>query len=806
VVRLLINGNPADIETSEKLGARIIRRAPTIEVGATKGDYTLNLNLPATDRNNALLAFTGKYNKAGSYSNQPTLDARIEVDGSTVLRGRLFITGREPDRYKGVIVGDSVSWGHNIRGKSLRDVQAPGIVFTGMRSPTRNPWPENPAGTGVALPEVWAKDETQDEYFFPLISYGNFPAFLDPSIWGADPPDNPLQPGIEVADSKGLRAGALLLNNSHSETHLDFTNFRPCWYVRPLLRRIFEDAGYSVSGQFFDVTDQRAPRNLCVPYTGKDGAEWNWRLLGSYKERHTAGIAYRNVPFVPLGSVSNLGMFYDPLVPTSQGAFAWALMVPNNNYSLSYDYSNGASRFTYLGPDPGNGSRSAHSQWTCLKDGMYTLRYFGRIADATYTTSNPLIPVFPGVTRGVIALRRFDGPSAIGGAGLVTLSDETGITDGGLLANGTTSDTNLLVWDFFNTRQAGASATPITDTISLEYTGTFKKGDAVMPFMFLDADNNQGNNDWRVVIESGQRFEVVQSGLGQTESPELLYPQSFLPDMDQLDYVKALNDLFGLVITADSATRSVSIDYIEDYYLPASQGVDWTDKANIETIVTEPNDMPARLEFNWEIEKDDLIVDPNSQKVSYTYLTSIPTADGKQEIALPFAYTGNRTFTIWDGNNIRGLLLLACIHNKDAIGQTLGELADGSETIEYDYEPRLLVGVPTRSVTLWIEGEQFSVVPICVAETDRLGWYIAPLASNPGGLASGQYASGYSERIQRLERGYKAEVEAMLTPYDLATLDYRRPVLIAGQAYYVIEVDAYNPAEPKPVKVKMIRY
>lgn len=97
-------------------------------------------------------------------------------------------------------------------------------------------------------------------------------------------------------------------------------------------------------------------------------------------------------------------------------------------------------------------------------------------------------------------------------------------------------------------------------------------------------------------------------------------------------------------------------------------------------------------------------------------------------------------------------------------------------------------------------------MPICVAETDRLGWYIAPLASNPGGLASGQYASGYSERIQRLERGYKAEVEAMLTPYDLATLDYRRPVLIAGQAYYVIEVDAYNPAEPKPVKVKMIRY
>lgn len=785
MVRLLINGLEADIETSDELGVRIIKRAPATDIGETKADYTLNMTLPATSRNNELLRWTGKYNKAASYASQPVLDSRIEVDGVPVMSGRLFITKREPDVYKATLVGDNVSWAVAIKGKTLQNVQAPLVQYSGVRGSNVNPVPGDEGGN-VALSEIWNKTEVEAEWCMPLVAYGNFPAYLDPGDFYPDPvPSNPLiGGGISVADSKGLTAGALLVNTE--EFNLDFTWFKPAWFVRPLLRRILSDAGYSAGGTFFD--DPRVPANLALPYVGKGEGAWNWGLLGSWIVRHTGVLKY--VVQSSGLALGGLGQFYDPADPGGVGLYAWCPITPGFFYSRIRDYGNGASRLEYSRPNAPWGQFQRSALWACQKAGTYTLRYSCTVTLAGWAYDPGFPQSAPGRNQAAFLLRRMDSPQTLGASGPVTLADRTDIDDGGWVTNGGTSDPDVLaVNSVVGIPLPNGTGTQSPQTVNLEYTGYFEKGQAVMPMIWADADTTSGFPNWQFSIAANSEFSVTSA------EDRLLNPALFLPDMDQSEFVKGLIDLFGLVVTADIGTRTVSFDFADDFYQPTSYALDWTGKANIEAMTTEPADVPQAYAFEWQVEKDDLLVTTEDRRVSYERVSAVPTADGRETIELPFAFTANRTYTVWDGFTRRGTIPLGCIHSRDAINATLGDLADGSEKVVFDYEPRILQ-LATHNGLFWVENTQFTSVPYLTASAG-LGWVT--------GEDMGQYASGYQDRIERLERGYVAEIEVLLTPYDLATLNWRRPVHIGGQAYYISEIDAYNPAAPRPVLVKLIR-
>lgn len=280
-VRLLLNeGQEADLYPGEDVAPRIVVQAfDPQKPFDTVGSYTYTIELPKTENNRKLLGNIGNPQLAAAFRNLGKLPALVEADGATVLRGSLFVDRITPNAYECTIAGENIAWAEVFRGIKIRTLDnfRP-MRFTGFRTDGFNPWPAQEANS-VGLTEAWAQGETGPfDCAFPLLAYGNF------RVPDGTTDPNPLVPGIAVEDSVGEFATRLVLN---SDTFpLSQFAFRPAVYLRTVVRRLFEYAGFTTSGDFFTDPDTE---NLVVPFVDSKGAQfrWNWALLGQFASELT---------------------------------------------------------------------------------------------------------------------------------------------------------------------------------------------------------------------------------------------------------------------------------------------------------------------------------------------------------------------------------------------------------------------------------------------------------------------------------------------------------------------------------------
>jgi len=171
---IIIDELELDILSSEDLAPLIVKQNFDIDNPNVKvGDYTLNLRLPATAKNNKIFNHLNIIKNANGFYNQERYPARIEVNSLNIITGRLYILSASKEEYQCAIIGDNISWSDLLKDKLLTDIPFDNLIYAGTCGPSRAPQPV-PIINGVDLRDVITSEEGDYECYAPLIAYGNF--------------------------------------------------------------------------------------------------------------------------------------------------------------------------------------------------------------------------------------------------------------------------------------------------------------------------------------------------------------------------------------------------------------------------------------------------------------------------------------------------------------------------------------------------------------------------------------------------------------------------------------------------------
>jgi len=128
-VKLFIGEDELDIYDDAKLKLAVTYSIANInKIISRSGSFSKTLTIPASPTNKQAFGFVEEINSASGFDQTEIRDARIEIDGYTILQGVAKITNAIPDKrgnvteYKIVILGELGDWKNGIRGLDLRDL------------------------------------------------------------------------------------------------------------------------------------------------------------------------------------------------------------------------------------------------------------------------------------------------------------------------------------------------------------------------------------------------------------------------------------------------------------------------------------------------------------------------------------------------------------------------------------------------------------------------------------------------------------------------------------------------------------
>lgn len=290
-IEFYINNQQADFSNPNDLGFEIYRQGFNFEkLVNVAGDYTLGLELPKTIKNLKILQFIGDPQSKYNFFIFKDFEAQIRVDNVTILKGKLNVDVIKNDTIEVTILGNNSNWIERISETTLRELKTlRDVPYSGIKSENFQPWPQQFTGS-IGLEDINNETTldnpsyTKYDFCLPLICYGNFPAPPnddDPYSKNLGELDNPLVDGlIQVNESEGIITSDLFVNDF--EYPLDQLYCKPAVFVKPVIKAIFQEAGYKATGEFINdsTTD-----DLILPFIDSDnnGAPWNYRLLGQCK-------------------------------------------------------------------------------------------------------------------------------------------------------------------------------------------------------------------------------------------------------------------------------------------------------------------------------------------------------------------------------------------------------------------------------------------------------------------------------------------------------------------------------------------
>jgi len=277
-----------------------------------------------------------------------------------------------------------------------------------------------------------------------------------------------------------------------------------------------------------------------------------------------------------------------------------------------------------------------------------------------------------------------------------------------------------------------------------------------------------------------------------------------LPDINQLDFVKGIKDLFNLYFLYDVDTRTVFIEPRDEFY--KSKAIDWTDKfdKSKDEEITYLNDkLKKKIIYRYaddssdgwvnEIEKEgDIIIASNEITNPNKFVKDEQNAGTNlfaPTIMRPFDYVG---------------LLVSKVPtlNKDAILPP--DISDKTT----NFKTRILFFDSVRNTE---SGESWFFEG--VERTDYPYFYsVDVISDNDNSLyydntrrSKGLFNKYYENLHDTLNEGRLYTAFFNLNDSDISNLDFRIPIFVKNTYYLLNKVINYDPLLKKTTKVELIR-
>ena len=221
--RLYINGSICDTDGVPIRLNKVVRDVQNIN--RRGGTFSFTINLPISRANRAIFDQAQGLQVTGKFASRETYDALLQGPNGELLLDGTFRLSDITDTFNGVLYSSNIFFAQLIGDKTLRDIKSFDIA------------PFDPFNATNGIEWYLDRDIDQVDIQFPLVAYGNF-----------------------------FDGGAADNYRSNEITQIAVDDWLPSVYYLTVVKKIFADIGFTVSGEVFDDPEIK---KWVMPFTGE---------------------------------------------------------------------------------------------------------------------------------------------------------------------------------------------------------------------------------------------------------------------------------------------------------------------------------------------------------------------------------------------------------------------------------------------------------------------------------------------------------------------------------------------------------
>lgn len=596
--KFTINNKILDVESSFEFPFLLKKNVFSQgEIGARGGVRGVSVKFPPTNNNFLIFDKNCEYDNNNKFYTKLTYNLIIETD-RVIFRGQFYISEySKKEGIKGFYISNLTNWVNDIAGKSLKDIQSFNVwSFLGMQTIIEN--------NQQYLLQGFTHNRTHD-FVFPLISYGTYflpywskrTKYIDTTNYGTII-NNPAEliNGFEITNE--------------DVPHIGFGDVPPSFYVVNVLKAIFKDIDWTVSGSFFNGEEAA---KLIMPYVG-DGVVYNWKNL--------LDIRMSLVGILPL-QIVNFNFYNYTQTDFDAGYQYLTRLITTSAVASSYEYID--TGFNTTNP-------KIFGDFFVPEDGIYEFNIRIKLA-LTYgnVAFRPIFGFFlinpefdsdmvSGQTKyfddGTHQQWKFDLFSSF------LLVDELGNPQYLELELATVIPPgvfgNLIDEDFtFQTQLRKGDIIRFVSIANWVYGGGLTAASPLVPDPIFSASIKN--------ISGDDGFHIAKN----------------LPDLSQTEFIESLINQFNLYFTTNDEKKVIYFEKRDNFYLQNNVTLDISEYCTIKDFTIIPNEVPERFKFTYAEDSNDYL----NPKSEFEYLTIYQNQEDEKVIELPFAATRTAKFT-----------------------------------------------------------------------------------------------------------------------------------------------------------------
>lgn len=236
-VKLLVNGTNVDL--SSDLNIKLQKEVKdSQDIESRKGDFSYTFDLPFSNANNQLFKFQNDIQINDRYYTGQKLECILQINETPIVEGVLKSpkTDFKNKKYSTNIISNTIDWANTLRERSLQDLESFKGVAVGS---------DDLLASVQAYTADTANHISTETLVYPLVAYGQYFS-----------PNNELYKNIIDGTPQ---TGQTL----EQRPQITVQDVLPCVYLTKVIKSIFEDVGFKVSGSWINSIETK---KLILPY------------------------------------------------------------------------------------------------------------------------------------------------------------------------------------------------------------------------------------------------------------------------------------------------------------------------------------------------------------------------------------------------------------------------------------------------------------------------------------------------------------------------------------------------------------